>query len=131
MSLPELIEKLSKLRERLSGYEALVRADALLADILEDLRTVQNSAGDEWLTLNEAALRSGYSPEHLRRLVREERLTAERRGRRLYVREGSLPRKSATLTGTSTGSYDPVADARTIAGKKKSADSRSGSGNVF
>lgn len=131
MSLPELIEKLSKLRERLSGYEALVRADALLADILEDLHAVQDSAGDKWLTLNEAALTSGYSPEHLRRLVREGRLTVERRGRRLYVREGSLPRKSATLTATSTGSYDPVADARKIAGKMKSAASRSASRNVF
>lgn len=117
MKLDELIRKLQELRARFNGYDARVNPDPLIADILRDLRAVERDVGDEWLSLNEASLRSGYSPEHLRRLVREGRLTSERRGRRRYVRSGDLPRKPLTDGGASAGSYDATADARRITGR--------------
>jgi excisionase family DNA binding protein len=33
---------------------------------------------DEWLTVNEAAKLSGYDPEHIRRLIREEEIKARK-----------------------------------------------------
>ena len=33
---------------------------------------------DEWLTVSEAAKISGYDPEHIRRLVREEKIKARK-----------------------------------------------------
>jgi excisionase family DNA binding protein len=33
---------------------------------------------DEWLTVNEAAQLSGYDPEHIRRLIREEEIEARK-----------------------------------------------------
>ena len=35
-------------------------------------------AKDEWLTVNEAADLSGYHPEHIRRLIREEEVAAKK-----------------------------------------------------
>jgi excisionase family DNA binding protein len=34
--------------------------------------------GDEWLTVREAAKLSGYDPEHVRRLVRDGKVTARK-----------------------------------------------------
>ncbi len=84
------------------------------------------SALDEWenglLGVAEAALETGYSEEHLRRLVRKGRLPAERgNGRRspIKLRRSELPRKRENREnkrGTKpTGTYDPEEDARSIA----------------
>ena len=35
-------------------------------------------AKEEWLTVNEAAERSGYHPEHIRRLIRQGAITAKK-----------------------------------------------------
>jgi hypothetical protein len=45
-------------------------------------------------------------------MVREERLSAERHGRRLYSHAGDLPTKPPTVDGPQLVGYDPVADAR-------------------
>ncbi len=75
----------------------------------------------ELLTIEEAAEESGYSKEHLRRMVRRDKLLTERgtgARSRLHLRRGVLPAKSGqTPGGTSEvrSVYDPAEDARDIA----------------
>jgi hypothetical protein len=70
------------------------------------------------LSLHEAAAESGYSCDHLRRLVRLGRLPAHRRGRFLLFRTGDLPRKPAMVDGESPRAYDARADARRVATRR-------------
>ncbi len=76
---------------------------------------------EEMLSVTNASEESGYSPEYLRRLVREGKLSTERTGgSRIHVRRGDLPAKptgpepkGAAPSGVE--SYDPDEDARDIA----------------
>jgi hypothetical protein len=95
---------------------------AALRNAAQELEHELRAWSDELLAIADAAEESGYSPEHLRRLVREGNLSAERTngsGSRIYVRRGNLP---ATPTrqitqGAPSGveSYDPDEDAQDIA----------------
>ena len=99
---------------------ALVSGSEICAQVLADFENVLRSMDDELVTLREAANRSGYSTDHLRRLHRKGQLAAERRGRRLYFRSAALPKKppEARLTSSRSEAYDPVADARQVATRR-------------
>lgn len=107
--------KAAELRDSF-GDEARARALEWAASLLEG--AIREHA-DELLTLAQAALRSGYSSEHLARLLREGRLpNAGRRGSP-RIRAGDLPvRPPRTVAAPGTRTYDPVADARAIAGRR-------------
>src|SRR5690349_4653683 len=72
--------------------------------------------------LEEAASISGYSEDHLRRLVREGKLNAQRRGARLFFRAADLPRKPCRIANGTASSYDPDADARQVAARRNGED---------
>jgi hypothetical protein len=91
---------------------AVARAFAAAARELEDAFV---GAKAETLGLHAAARYSGYSADHLRRLVRLGRLPAERRGRQLLFHAGDLPRKPRSFDDQQGQGYDPVADARQVA----------------
>jgi hypothetical protein len=98
------------------------RGAAALAECVESMvteleRALQAETDDE-LNLNEAATRSGYSADHLRRLVRERRIQAFRRGRRLFFRRGDLPRKPVEFDGPFKERYDLCADARQVIARR-------------
>ncbi len=90
--LAELRAKAGELREHF-GCEAPARALEWAAERVE---TVLSRAEDAVLTLREAAAYSGYSMDHLARLVREKRIPDLRpkgsRGR-IRIRVRDLPRK--------------------------------------
>lgn len=88
---------------------ALVDGARVCQDVLEDFEAVTRAEDDAELSLAEAAARSGYSSDHLRRLHRRGELPAYRKGRNLFFRSGDLPRKP---TAPRLSAYDPVADAR-------------------
>ena len=75
----------------------------------------------ELLTIGEAAEETGYSPEHLRRLVRGGKLLGERgKGARsrLRVQRGHLPAKTPEARGGASepaSVYNPDEDAQDIA----------------
>jgi hypothetical protein len=74
------------------------------------------TAEDEALIgLQDAAMKSGYSTDHLRRLHRLGKLSARRDGRRLFFRAGDLPKKPSIVDARPARAYDPVADARRVA----------------
>ena len=90
-----------------------------LADWLEDraaeLSAASQTQDEELVTLSEAARISHFSPDHLRRLHRQGKLTAMRKGRRLFFRVGDLPRKPTLVDGQPRREYDPSAHARQVA----------------
>jgi excisionase family DNA binding protein len=90
--LAEIRAKAVELRETF-GSEAVARALEWAAKRFEEALA---SADGELLSLSEAAKRSGYSAEHLARLVRSGRIPDPRpcgsKGR-IYLRESDLPKR--------------------------------------
>jgi hypothetical protein len=68
-------------------------AGPLLDEILADLDSVARDEGLELLTLTQAALRCGYRPESLGRMVRDGTLANLGRKNAPRVRAADLPRK--------------------------------------
>ena len=87
---------------------AHIEGARLCEDVLQDLAAVTQAEDDAELGLSEAAAKSGYPSDHLRRLHRLGKLPAFRKGRSLFFRSGDLPRKP---TAPRYSPYDPVTDA--------------------
>ena len=87
----------------------------------DELESALRAAGQETLSLPEAAAESGYSEEHLRRLVRGGALPANRNeGERTHIRlrRADLPRKPRKRSQSrenGTERYTVDKDARDIA----------------
>ena len=74
-----------------NGY---VEAARTLARCVVDIETYRPT--DRTLSLREAARASGYTYNHLWRLVRDGRVTNVGSGRSIMVRSSELPRKAGT-----------------------------------
>jgi len=94
LSYVDFLAKWRAERDRLSRYRVLVDPIPLLDDILQDAAAALASDQDELLTLEEARASSGYSVDHLARLVRQGTIPdlrlPGRRGR-IYIRRRDLP----------------------------------------
>lgn len=114
-TLDEIRGKASELRESF-GDEPRARAlEWAAAQVEATLRRL----ADEALTLAEASQRSGYSPDHLGRLLRERRLPNAGRTGAPRIRAGDLPtRVVRRVAAPVSGGYDPVADARALLGRQ-------------
>ena len=109
-------------RERAEHLHRFGRAEAaaaiwkLAADELDEALLEQ--AG-ELLNLTDAARHSGYSPDHLGRLIRDGKLTNHGARHAPKIRAGDLPRRrSSALVETTSESYDPIADARSLTSRR-------------
>lgn len=101
----------------------------LIESLAEELECDLREWEDERLTIKDAAAESGYSEEHLRRLVREDKLDGERApgGKsHMRLRRGGLPAKPAKgrkeVAENQTSTYDPEEDARSIARRLGGSD---------
>ena len=116
-AISDVRSKAVELRESF-GDEARARAIEWAAT---QFQRALEDCGDERLTLAQASARSGYSQDHLARLIREGRLpNAGRRGSP-RIRAGDLPVRPASrhqitdiVVSERSRVYDPVADARAI-----------------
>lgn len=111
---------------RLTEYRAVaaqVDGEKICERVLEDFSAVLESEANAALTLAEAASRSGYSEEHLGRLVRDGKIpNAGRRGAP-RIRAGDLPRRPDTkVAGPRSAAYDPITDARALLNRRKGGD---------
>ncbi len=121
-----------RFRDRVEAWraEALLFEEHQCVEIVATLRRVAEELeedirewGDELLTVEEAAVESGYSTEYLRRLVREGKLRVHRNKgtkSRIRVWRRDLPVKRTpppkNRRGTvSLATYNPEEDARDIA----------------
>jgi len=102
-------------RVELARLGAQVDGAKLCDEVLADFEAVTTYEDEALLGLHDAAARSGYSADHLRRLHRMGKLPARRDGRRLFFRAGDLPRKPNVVDVRPLRAYDPHADARRVA----------------
>ena len=93
MNRQEFQSKWSALRDEWSrrGFSASV--GPILDELLADLQSVERDEGTELLNLTQAALRSGYSPDSIGRMLRTGQLVNRGRKNAPRVRAADLPRK--------------------------------------
>ena len=110
-------------RDELARLGAHVDGAKLCDEVLADFEAVITAEDEALLGLQDAAARSGYSSDHLRRLHRLGKLPARRDGRRLFFRAGDLPKKPPVVDARPVRAYDPIADARRVATRTSSGGS--------
>ncbi|MDP3938586.1 MAG: hypothetical protein Q8R92_10675 [Deltaproteobacteria bacterium] len=110
-------------RDELARLGAQVDGAKLCDEVLADVDALLTGEEEALLDLHEAATRSGYSSDHLRRLHRLGKLPARRDGRRLFFRAGDLPKKPTVVDARPVRAYDPIADARRVATRTSSGGS--------
>jgi hypothetical protein len=94
---------------------AQVNAALIVRQIIGSLRSVREAALAEALSLTKAAERTGYSAEHLGRLVRQGRLPNAGRKNAPKIRLSDLALDGKTkLARRSARLYDPLSDARSL-----------------
>ncbi|GIW51245.1 MAG: hypothetical protein KatS3mg081_0600 [Gemmatimonadales bacterium] len=93
MKARDFVEKWAAEAERLRRYGALVDGARLIDDLLEDFRALEADEANALLTLQEAARESGYSADHLGRLIRQGRIPNSGRPGAPLIRRGDLPLK--------------------------------------
>ena len=100
MTRDEFVSKYRRRKAEFAKVSAQVDGAAICGEILSDLELLWVTEEDEWLTLDQAAERSGYSKEHLARMVRQGRIRDSRppgsKGR-ILIRAADLPSKPTPL----------------------------------
>lgn len=101
-------------RRRAEGLRPFAEPAARAFDVAaEELSAALAREYDEPVTVTEAGRLSGYSGEHLARLVREGRIPNAGRLHAPRIRRGDVPRRAAVARQPASG-YDPAADAREL-----------------
>ena len=114
-----------KWRRRQSEFGLLgitVNGESVCKEVLDDFLSVLESAANELITFNDAAIISGYSADHLRRLARKGKLPVQREGNRRLINIADLPKKPRMVASSGTGSYNPVADAQSLRNRRRGGD---------
>jgi hypothetical protein len=113
----EIIDRWIKRRDELRNLHANVDGATICEEVLADLDALQRAEHDTVLKLSDAAAMSGYSIDHLSRLLREGKLPNVGRKGAPRVRLTDLPKRPhAPLAGRRPRRYDPDADARALRG---------------
>lgn len=87
----------------------------LCAEVVSDLRQIESAEAQRMVGLEEAAQLSGFSADHIGRLVREGRIMNYGRKGAPLVRVVDLPRKPGSLTSATPLAILAPADRRRIA----------------
>jgi hypothetical protein len=113
----ELSELSAQWRERahdLRKWAAAESAAAALETAASELDDVLSRQGGEPLSLRDAATLSGYSSDHLGRLIREGKIPNAGRRHSPKIIRADLPRRPKGMARAHRDGYDPVADARAL-----------------
>ncbi|MDQ6689073.1 MAG: hypothetical protein M3Z18_00995 [Gemmatimonadota bacterium] len=100
----------------MAKLRAHVDAASLIDEFLGDLHALV--ADEQPVTLTKASGVTGYSPDHLSRLIRAGKLTDHGRKHAPRVKVSECPRK-VSLAATASQSYNPDADARSLVGSRR------------
>jgi len=115
MTHDDILAKWQAEAAALDHRNALVPGGALCREFLADLEAVIQSEAEEVLTVDQAAVESGYSKEHIARMVRQGTVPNAGRKQAPRIRRADLPRKPGRLLAPSQRvSYDPTTDARDL-----------------
>jgi excisionase family DNA binding protein len=113
MTLDEFRSRWERRRDDFAQLRAQIDAATLIDQLLAELALATADQHTTLLTLTQASHVSGYSADHLGRLVRTGELTNYGRPHAPRVRTGDLPRRARRPLGASTD-YDPAADASSL-----------------
>jgi hypothetical protein len=109
MTLNELRAKLEAQAEEFDRLGAMVPAGKLVRALLDDLAALATTDDEEVLSMPEASAYSGYSEDHLARLVKQGKLATLRepgsRGRYAF-RKADLPQKPGGRHTKDAGVHD-------------------------
>ncbi len=119
MTPGEFLAKWTAEAEAMHRRGVMVNGAGLCNEILTDFQTVMTTQVGSVLSLPEAAARSGYTVEHLGRMVREGRIPNAGRKGSPRIRSADLPRKPPALVPIGPRAYDPGADARTLLDRQR------------
>jgi hypothetical protein len=114
MSLRELI---TRWLERRADYErtgALVNGARIIEEFIGDLNVATKADAGRLLTLKAASQESGYSTDHLARLVRKGAIPNAGKPNAPRIRAEDLPRRVGRFDHSGHCSYDVNADARSL-----------------
>lgn len=112
-----ITEKWRRRRDEWARLAVHPSGPAVCDEVLLDLEALVAEQEAKWVRASEAAHISGYSEAHLRRLAREDRVVADRRGRSWWYLVASLPRKPRFAR---VNAFDPTsAAAEVVAATRK------------
>ena len=114
MNRAEFFGKWTAEAETLRRHGAVVPGAELCEDLLADVTELLDGEGRELLTVAEAARRSGYSADHLGRLVRMGSIPNAGRINAPRIRVSDLPRRSLRLAAAPSRSDLQGASTRQI-----------------
>lgn len=119
-TITELTTAWREQAKELERYQAHAQAATLqlcAAQLDETARRIDDGV----FSLADASRRSGYSVDHLSKLVATNRIpNAGRKGKPL-IRAGDLPKKASRRMRDAMPTYDPAADARSLRSRATSA----------
>ena len=93
LTLDELFARWEARRAEGARLRAIVPLEVVAAEVLEGLRELQATNGSELLSLTEAARLSGYSADHLGRLIRQGIIPNAGRTHAPAIQRSDLPLK--------------------------------------
>lgn len=127
MGLDDFLRRWTARRDELATLCATVEAAALIDAILSELRAAFAEYENTVLTLDAAAARSGYSRDHLARLIRSGVLPNSGRPGAPRLRLRDIPARSQHRANQNDDGppvvrhYDPATDARCLVNRRRGA----------
>jgi hypothetical protein len=112
-TISEILERWTARQAEWARLRVQLDGAALAGDIVADLERIAQGEQDDDLTLTAAAAISGYSTEHLGRLLRHGVIPNAGRKHSPRIRRSDLPiRPKRRVANVNGASYDVVTDAR-------------------
>jgi len=119
MTREQFFAKWEREAEVLRRRGALVNGAVLCEDLLSDVAALLSNESERLLSLGEAAKASGYSADHLGRLIRSGTIPNAGRPNAPRLRYGDLPRKPSQVAKRGPQPYHPDTDARTLLSRQR------------
>lgn len=110
----EVNERWVARRDEFQRLGVSVDGASLCDEVIADLERLREERDGKKLTLSDAAALSGYSREHLARLIRSGKLANAGRKHSPRILAADLPTRPGAIAAAVRGSYDPSTDARSL-----------------
>ncbi len=122
MNFANLVNKWEAEAAAMERRGILIRGEVLCREFVADLQALQRGESEEPLTIAQASAESGYSAEHVARMVRQGLIPNQGRKRAPRIRRADLPRKpGGRVAAGPLKAYDPVTDARQLLSRHRGA----------
>lgn len=114
MKRDEILERWESRQREWDALHVQVDGAAVARQVIEDLEALLSDGADEALTLTQASEISGYSTEHLSRLIRAGTVANAGRKGAPRIKRKDLPMRPTAIASGNALAYDAVTDARRL-----------------